>query len=133
MTFTPDPLDDDLDPPRLQPVLQFEIAWTDAALHDASVEGRIVADFERSRRFTHKGAAIAWSRRQLFHGAVFGDAVEMRVVTLYEWKGERRESIDDDPIEITLPGFRRTHAQRQFHGPWKLTVEKPEKRHRECH
>lgn len=123
---------DEFATPRRRPAVEsFELAWTDATLHDPAVAVTRLADLERTRRFAHRGAAITWGRRKLFHGQVFGGVVEMRRITSYEdARGEIAET-HDEPVEITLDGFRKTHTQRQFHGPWKVTLEKPVKKHRE--
>jgi hypothetical protein len=58
----------------------YVLRWIDADLHDGLKDGKRVADYERERTFPHCGAAIAWARRQVFHGKVFGDAIEFNVM-----------------------------------------------------
>lgn len=93
----------------------YRLWWLDAALA-AAEDVEQVADYERIREFPHRGAAIAWSRRQLYAGAVFGDVVEM-----FEfWRG------DEDYVEgsarsaalISLDGFQRQNLKYQFNGPF---------------
>lgn len=79
----------------------YDLHWTDPAYADASGP---IAHFERSRRFKHCGAAIAWARRKIFHGEVFGASIEMRTITLSSFEGKVREH-EDDVVDITLAGF----------------------------
>jgi hypothetical protein len=81
----------------------FDLVWTDAAFHDAAPDVTI-SEFERRRRFKHCGAAIAWARRQIFHGAVFGDAIEMQTISLWRADGRPQEE-HVKSVEITLQGF----------------------------
>jgi hypothetical protein len=81
---------------------EFDLRWTDVGLHDAA-DGA-VSDYERVRRFKHLGGAIAWARRQIFHGRVFGSSIEMTVVRRRRVKGELIET-EDQTIDITLAGF----------------------------
>jgi len=83
----------------------FDLTWIDPALHSVEYADNL-ADYERKRRFAHCGAAIAWARRQIFHGKVFGEHIEMATVDRYEEDGEIRESVGA-AVDITLPGFRK--------------------------
>lgn len=106
----------------------YEVAWIDPALHHATAVVRI-ADFERTRRFAHMGAAIAWSRRKLFHGAVAGDFVEMHAVNSYtQADGSIRDDHFDVVVEISLKGFRRADNSRHYNGHNALWIGKSEKR-----
>lgn len=85
----------------------YDLMWIDPALHDVS--GDAVAAFERIRRFPHCGAAIAWARRQLFHGKVFGSHVEMRKVHVDTVNDKVFEHVEE-VVDITLLGFQRWEA-----------------------
>jgi len=76
----------------------FVLRWIDPAYHDQSGP---VADFERSREFRYPGAAIAWARRQIFHGRVYGGSIELEDVYI-DREGER---LSNGLFEITLAGF----------------------------
>lgn len=91
---------------------RFEVAWTDPALLDAPNVPRL-ADFERTRRFAHLGAAIAWSRRKLFHGEVAGDFVEMHAVTSHARADGSVSDRYDEVVEISLEGFRKVDTSRR--------------------
>jgi hypothetical protein len=81
--------------------LVFMLRWIDPAYHD---RGGPVGEFTRERKFLHAGGAIAWARRQIFHGKVFGDAVEMETYYRTEYEGKVEEH-PHEVIDITLPGF----------------------------
>lgn len=105
--------------------IQFELIWVDAALHDA--KGALaVHQFERSRCFQHKGAAIAWGRRHLFQGRVFGDCVEMRAVHPgAEYHGGEAPQV----VVMTLGGFCKLRSGQDIgrHGTLKTILERPQK------
>ncbi|AFU88075.1 hypothetical protein CcrColossus_gp205 [Caulobacter phage CcrColossus] len=83
----------------------FDLKWLDPQMADASEVARI-EDYERTRRFAHFGAAIAWARRQLFHGAVLGEGIELTTVLRSKREGSPLiEEEADCLIEITLAGF----------------------------
>lgn len=82
----------------------FDLTWVDPAYSEAGEKP--IAEFERNRRFKHCGGAIAWARRKLFHGEVFGESIEMRTVNLTSFEGTLREE-EIDVVDITLAGFRR--------------------------
>lgn len=88
------------DPERVEP--RFDLRWIDPAYHEAGDQP--VGAYERVRRFKHIGAAIAWSRRQIFHGRVFGDHIEMTTISRLLIGGEIRES-ESHVTDITLGGF----------------------------
>jgi len=79
----------------------FHLVWFDPALHEADGSAE---EYERSRRFNHCGAAIAWARRQLFHGKVFGESIEMRIMDIQEYEGKEHR-ISVGTYDITLSGF----------------------------
>lgn len=106
--------------------LVFVLRWIDPTYHE---HGGAVVEFERDRKFAHAGAAIAWARRQIFHGKVFGDAIEMETYYRTEFNGK----IEDHPhevVDITLPGFCKWGADREgWHGPpGATTLGKPERK-----
>jgi hypothetical protein len=80
----------------------YDLVWIDAAYAEAGAEP--VAEFERKRRFKHAGAAIAWARRQIFHGKVFGEQIEMHAIRLYTVDDEPNE-VEVSVTDITLAGF----------------------------
>jgi hypothetical protein len=82
----------------------FDLGWVDPSYAEAD-EHAVLADFERTRRFKHAGSAIAWARRQLFHGRVYGEQIEMHVRRLYTANGKPAEE-DMSLVDITLAGFR---------------------------
>lgn len=109
----------------------YDLHWIDPALHEPTGEVRAVAEFERSRRFPHCGAAIAWARRQIFHGKVYGEHIEMRTVHRISVDGAVQEH-EDEVLDITLPGFRRWgsvgnnwHASSRETG---ISLGKPERK-----
>lgn len=81
---------------------EYDLRWMDVGLHEASDPS---SDYERTRRFKHLGGAIAWARRQLFHGRVFGDSIEMTLIKRSLFDGKPHES-EKAVVEITLAGFR---------------------------
>lgn len=81
----------------------YDLHWIDPSLYDAESPTKAV-EFERSRRFKHCGAAIAWARRQIFHGKVFGEHVEMRAIHRIAI-GDKVDEHEDEVVDITLPGF----------------------------
>lgn len=105
----------------------YDLCWIDPGFHEAA--GRPVAEFEKVRRFKYVGGAIAWARRQLFHGRVFGDAIEMRVYRLYTHDGEPREE-EHSVTDITLAGFCRWDRRENsgFTHPRQLVLGKPERK-----
>lgn len=95
---------------KLEPI--YRLTWIDADYHDAP-SGAHVTAHERTRDFLYLGAAIAWARRRIFHGHVFGDAIELVEVTRWKRGDQITESIAE-PIDITLPGFVRWAEQTAY-------------------
>lgn len=94
----------------------FDLKWLDPKLADASDVGRI-EDYEHTRRFAHFGAAVAWARRQLFHGAVLGEGIEMITVSRTQREGSPLfEEEVSSVIEITLAGFRNWNEGYSYTG-----------------
>lgn len=91
----------DVVPVTLEPI--YRLTWIDAALHDAP-PGALASTHERSRDFLYLGAAIAWARRRIFHGHVFGDVIEMIEVNRTR-RGDKINEMLGQPVDITLPGF----------------------------
>ncbi|AXQ68752.1 hypothetical protein HOU00_gp373 [Caulobacter phage CcrPW] len=101
-------------PEALGPV--FDLKWLDPKIADASEVTRI-ADYERTRRFAHFGAAVAWARRQLFHGTVLGEAIELRTVLRIKREGSLLiEEETGSLVEITLAGFRNWNDGYSYSG-----------------
>lgn len=107
----------------------FDLCWIEPGFHEAV--GRPVAEFEKVRRFKYAGAAIAWARRQIFHGRVFGEAIEMRVSRLYTHNGEPREE-EINITDITLAGFCRWNAREGGYISDRRYVETLGKPERKC-
>ena len=105
----------------------FDLYWVDPALHTTNEPVTRMADFERHRRFPHVGAAIAWARRQIYHGKVFGEHVEMHTVFRTQRDGEVSEYVDTI-IDITLPGFRTWKTVTNRSIPTDLSLGKPERK-----
>lgn len=105
--------------------VQFDLMWIDPAYHEA--QDRPMAEFERVRRFKYAGAAIAWARRRIFHGLVFGDSVEMRTIKLYLHDGEPHEE-EQAITDITLAGFRRWNDPRARYSSSAATLGPPERK-----
>lgn len=83
----------------------FDLKWFKPELAEASADV-VVAEFEQDRRFAHIGAAIAWARRQLFHGKVFGEAIEMTTVHRTRiLETDAVQESEERTIDITLAGF----------------------------
>ena len=98
-------------PVKLDPV--YRLTWTDPGYYDAP-SGAPVSEYERTRDFKHLGGAIAWARRRIFHGHVFGAGMEMTEVSRTQLRdGTITESLAD-PIEITLPGFVRWQTPQSY-------------------
>ncbi len=103
----------------------FDLTWIDPSLHEAEAP---VAKYEKTRRFAHCGAAIAWARRQIFHGKVFGEHIEMKTVSRYAIGSKVRES-EAAVVDITLPGFRRwSDASDYNRGARGIALGRPERK-----
>lgn len=110
----------------------YDLFWIDPSLHEHVGVVENLAAFERTRRFPHCGAAIAWARRQIFHGKVFGEHIEMRTVHRIA-VGEQVKEHEDGVVDITLPGFRRWEEKTASSWPSSSTgsslyLEKPERK-----
>lgn len=81
----------------------YRLVWIDKALHDAPA-GATLQPYHRQRDFKHLGGAIAWGRRRIFHGEVFGDTIELSVVDRCRVNGVYQED-EGAHQEITLGGF----------------------------
>ncbi|AFO71673.1 hypothetical protein phiCbK_158 [Caulobacter phage phiCbK] len=106
------------------PRREVKLDWVDASYAD----GVSIRDAERHREFPHLGAAIAWARRRIFHGEVFGDVIDLTLVErdfvrdqltvktrqfavrmngFSELSGYGGRSLDENkPIRRIRPGFR---------------------------
>lgn len=107
----------------------FDLRWVDVEYGEAP-EATPVASFERCRRFKHCGGAIAWARRKIFHGDLFGESVEMRTMHVSQVGTELREQ-EVGVRDITLAGFRRWDNYDKDHRSNRemgLTLGKPERK-----
>ena len=106
----------------------FRLSWLDKGLHDAP-EGASAQAFMRTRDFKHLGGAIAWGRRRIFHGEVFGDASELVRVDRKRVNGVFEEYVDDDAQDITLAGFLPWNRKRDWGGGRdQVVLSSPERR-----
>jgi hypothetical protein len=78
------------------------LSWIDPALYD---QVGPVSQFERTREFRHPGAAIAWARRQLFHGRVYGDSIELEHRTKRTDARGVEHTSTTKTYDLTLAGF----------------------------
>lgn len=123
--FNPPPVQDVNPPPvRVDLGLVFDLSWVDLSIREAPVEAVKVADFEKVRRFPHCGAAIAWARRQLYHGKVFGDAIEMRTIRRVSYDGVVKEH-EEEVQDVTMPGFRTWKSAQNYGGTRSLQLSQP--------
>lgn len=86
---------------RLEP--RFRLSWLDPALYTAP-QGVGTQAYQRQRDFKHLGGAITWARRRIFHGAAFGDTMELSRVERSRVNGLYQEDIDEVQ-DVTLAGF----------------------------
>jgi hypothetical protein len=76
------------------PVREIKLTWVDSSYHD----GARLQEAEKTRAFEHLGSAITWARRQIFHGKVFGDVVDLELT-------ERRRSTHLDGLDVKKRQF----------------------------
>ncbi|AFU86643.1 hypothetical protein D869_gp271 [Caulobacter phage CcrRogue] len=76
------------------PAREIKLSWVDPSFHD----GASLQEAEKTRAFEHLGSAITWARRQIFHGKVFGDVVDLELI-------ERRRSTHLDGIDTKKRQF----------------------------
>ena len=105
---------------------RFRLTWLDQDLHDAPT-GTTIKPYARTRDFKHLGGAIAWARRRIFHGHVFGDAIELAVVHRQRNNGAYQEDLNDVQ-DITLAGFWPWTQERSYSSPYHVVLSKPHKR-----
>uniref|UniRef100_A0AB74UGX9 Uncharacterized protein n=1 Tax=Caulobacter phage BL57 TaxID=3348355 RepID=A0AB74UGX9_9VIRU len=86
---------------------EITLTWVDASAHD----GGSIAKAERTKSFEHLGSAVAWARRKIFKGEVFGDVVDMLLI---ERHAERGGALDERRREynIRMDGISMLHHQR---------------------
>lgn len=92
--------------PTIEPLPPvFDLKWLKPEIAGAPADA-VVGDFEQVRRFAYIGGAIAWARRQLFHGKVCGEAIEMTTInrSRITETGAIQET-EERTIDITLAGF----------------------------
>lgn len=109
---------------RLTPAIR--LTWLDQGLHEAQ-SGASVQPFMRSRDFKHLGGAIAWARRRIFHGHVFGDVIEVVKVDRHRVNGVYDEDLHEAQ-DITLAGFLPWTEKTGWDGSFGVVLSSPNKR-----
>lgn len=124
MSITPDSFYDDHKAVHLG--RGYDLVWIDLG-YDAAGD-RPISEFERCRRFKHCGGAIAWARRKIFHGDLFGDSIEMRTLAFTGY-GERVVEEEVEVVDITLAGFCRWKSERSFiNASQSISLGRPERK-----
>lgn len=103
----------------------YDLTWIDHTFYKADLTDRSIADYERKRRFLHPGAAIAWARRQLFHGRVYGHSIQIEIGSKYAATENRPEhDVVENVVDITLAGFQHWRATQNWGSSVLATLDK---------